>query len=98
MYFYKINTTALCKSCFLHGLCAIWDNWIMRVLFRFLALVALSIGVPTMALGVTAPRLVGVGHDAQWSPDEKYISYLRNDTLYASPLDELTFPHSLVQS
>lgn len=40
------------------------------------------------ALGITAPRLIAVGRDARWSPDEKYISYLRNDTLYASPLDE----------
>ena len=40
------------------------------------------------ALAVGLPRPIGIGHDAEWSPGEDYVSYVRNDTLFASPLDE----------
>ncbi len=34
--------------------------------------------------------LVGYGHDAQWSPGEKFLSLIRSDTLFAVDLSEQT--------
>lgn len=25
---------------------------------------------------------IGIGHDAQWAPDEKHVSYIRHDSLF----------------